>query len=542
MNLAPVLSLFGNRAADATPVIRDWSQQELAQFYRVQWVLQQAGISIECDRGVSDEGDPWFVFCRTTDSEVIVHIARERGVYVLAGFVFGSVERGNTLDDVINRLLSNAPLRTLEQREKSNVILHPATLLALIVSIAFFRQSDAAAAASHDLGPAIDMPAPTKAQGLARLSSQSTTTAPVQSVVIEVGQAMTLMRVVTVATNLAIGDVLLNLNLSPGAKAGSLPFQSDSELPAEVASAFSDRSSDGESQGGQATSYLSESGLLLKSSEDAESFLQTIATLWAKGSAAPDAQGIAEISSGFIESAPAGTPSQLSGDGLLRMSGPHGLAAGVDSEAATTDVSIVQPMVLAISVMPTSGSSMAKAVLKVTSPGLGSDMLLATSGDVATLYNTLSSIVSKAKLSMTSSSDAVKLHAAPTESAPELEQVHGSSGTDAGIVGTPSAEVHSPAEDKTVTLPFITTTSGRSITRTVTDDSALPFVERAIMAFKQDVQKFSLAIDGDDVIFYSPDALNARTEDLVVELWQFSDGSSIGLVGVDQGNHLPYTL
>ena len=37
------------------------------------------------ERGLSDEGDPWFAFCRPDDGEVIVHIAQIGGVYVLAG-------------------------------------------------------------------------------------------------------------------------------------------------------------------------------------------------------------------------------------------------------------------------------------------------------------------------------------------------------------------------------------------------------------------------------------------------------------------------
>src|SRR5690554_6887190 len=40
----------------------DWANEDLAQFYRVEASLIQAGISVETDRGVTDEGEPWFVF------------------------------------------------------------------------------------------------------------------------------------------------------------------------------------------------------------------------------------------------------------------------------------------------------------------------------------------------------------------------------------------------------------------------------------------------------------------------------------------------
>jgi collagen type I/II/III/V/XI/XXIV/XXVII alpha len=43
---------------------RGWTNEELAELYRVEHALAQAGIVVETDHGVTDEGDPWFVFCR----------------------------------------------------------------------------------------------------------------------------------------------------------------------------------------------------------------------------------------------------------------------------------------------------------------------------------------------------------------------------------------------------------------------------------------------------------------------------------------------
>ena len=54
------VSFFNFTAASRS---RDWTQQELAEFYRVEASLVRANIEIETDRGRSDEGDPWFVFC-----------------------------------------------------------------------------------------------------------------------------------------------------------------------------------------------------------------------------------------------------------------------------------------------------------------------------------------------------------------------------------------------------------------------------------------------------------------------------------------------
>ena len=76
---ATVLSFFRRSAAPC-----DWSTQELAEFYRVESALVQAGMHIDSDRGMTDEGEPWFVFCRVEDDEVVIHFARIGGKYVIS--------------------------------------------------------------------------------------------------------------------------------------------------------------------------------------------------------------------------------------------------------------------------------------------------------------------------------------------------------------------------------------------------------------------------------------------------------------------------
>ena len=63
-----------------------WSQQELAEFYRVEAALIRAGLQIGSERGLSDEGEPWFAFCRP-DGDAIMHFARIDGSYVIASEV-----------------------------------------------------------------------------------------------------------------------------------------------------------------------------------------------------------------------------------------------------------------------------------------------------------------------------------------------------------------------------------------------------------------------------------------------------------------------
>jgi hypothetical protein len=128
---------------------RDWSTQDLAEFYRVEAALVQAGIQVETDRGLSDEGDPWFAFCRAADGEVVIHIARVDGVYILAGAAYYGIARGDDIRSLIQDLVSRHPLiRPVGERQGgSNVFLHPAALLVAVVATAFFKISEAQALA-----------------------------------------------------------------------------------------------------------------------------------------------------------------------------------------------------------------------------------------------------------------------------------------------------------------------------------------------------------------------------------------------------------
>jgi collagen type I alpha len=77
--MGAVISFF--RPAPTTQ--GDWSQQELAEFYRVEAALIRAGMRITSEQGLSDEAEPWFVFCRL-DGEAIMHFARIDGSYVVS--------------------------------------------------------------------------------------------------------------------------------------------------------------------------------------------------------------------------------------------------------------------------------------------------------------------------------------------------------------------------------------------------------------------------------------------------------------------------
>jgi hypothetical protein len=146
--VAQVISLFLKTPSPS----RDWTQQETAEFYRVESSLIQAGVQLESDRGVSDEGDPWFVFCRADNGEVFIHFARIDGFYMVDGVSFETPARGRDFAALVRSLLSQYPLATARARNSSNIFVHPAALLIALVGAAFFQTSEAKAAttAVHD--------------------------------------------------------------------------------------------------------------------------------------------------------------------------------------------------------------------------------------------------------------------------------------------------------------------------------------------------------------------------------------------------------
>src|ERR1700733_3242908 len=92
------------------PSSSDWTQQELAEFYRVEDVLLQGGFAITTDRGVSDEGDPWFVVCRADSEEVIAHFARIDRQYVIVSNFYPEAARGYDFHALVHKMLNSHQL------------------------------------------------------------------------------------------------------------------------------------------------------------------------------------------------------------------------------------------------------------------------------------------------------------------------------------------------------------------------------------------------------------------------------------------------
>jgi len=127
------------------PRSRDWSTQELAEFYRVHGALVRTGVNVEVDRGLTDEGDPWFVFCRAEDGEVMIHFARIGGMYLVDSPAYGGTMRGANFNALVRELVERHPVVQPRKDGKSNLIFHPSALLVVLVATAIFKASEARA-------------------------------------------------------------------------------------------------------------------------------------------------------------------------------------------------------------------------------------------------------------------------------------------------------------------------------------------------------------------------------------------------------------
>src|SRR6476620_10271450 len=132
----------------------DWSQRELAEFYRVEDALTKSGVGISTDRGLTDEGEPWFVFFRQDDEEVVVHFARIGGEYVVASNFTEAVFRGRNFQTLVRELLDSYPdFLPKAHSSRSTVFLHPATLLAALVVTGYVKSSELNATADDGSRP-----------------------------------------------------------------------------------------------------------------------------------------------------------------------------------------------------------------------------------------------------------------------------------------------------------------------------------------------------------------------------------------------------
>lgn len=123
--------------------VTGWSNQELADLYRTQRILALAGVTTQVDRGVTDEGDPWFIFMDSQD-EVLVHFSRFDGAYMVTSQMQDAPIKGDSLQDLVAEFSrrvkpvtqagqSGQNVISIAKRNRDVVFIHPAAALAALV-------------------------------------------------------------------------------------------------------------------------------------------------------------------------------------------------------------------------------------------------------------------------------------------------------------------------------------------------------------------------------------------------------------------------
>lgn len=133
----------------------NWSNQELANLFRVKRLLDAAGVPNEIERGITDEGDPWFLFC-DAKGEVFIHLCRLNGLYLLDSPNIETPLRGPNFNTLIEEFTDRRTriIEGLDQQGTGNshgvvrlnrdgkVFIHPATMLAALVWTLFLDSKD----------------------------------------------------------------------------------------------------------------------------------------------------------------------------------------------------------------------------------------------------------------------------------------------------------------------------------------------------------------------------------------------------------------
>src|SRR5262245_11103318 len=90
---------------------RRWSNRELAQFHRMLAILRDVGLAFETESGVSDEGDPWLVFCEVGSGDMFAHFARIGEEYVVCAPCLNQPVTGATLHLLVDHFIGLCPCR-----------------------------------------------------------------------------------------------------------------------------------------------------------------------------------------------------------------------------------------------------------------------------------------------------------------------------------------------------------------------------------------------------------------------------------------------
>jgi hypothetical protein len=136
------IALFKPKQIQPTVKKRFWLNQDIAEFYRATDILKQAGLNTEVDSGVTDEGDPWFVFVRPESGDVIAHFAQIDGVFVAVSSLNREVYRGKDIRGIVDQMLNTHPMLLPKNKSGGRLLIHPTAALTAFLAAAFILNID----------------------------------------------------------------------------------------------------------------------------------------------------------------------------------------------------------------------------------------------------------------------------------------------------------------------------------------------------------------------------------------------------------------
>jgi hypothetical protein len=132
-------------SAALVPLLRrrqGWTNEERAQFARIERLLEDAGFAVDIEHGLSDEGDPWCVFCARATGEVLIHVARIDGRVMFDSTALPRPIEGVSFERCAERFFEDVSLPMPVNERRGKVYLHPSAMLAsLFITILLYAQA-----------------------------------------------------------------------------------------------------------------------------------------------------------------------------------------------------------------------------------------------------------------------------------------------------------------------------------------------------------------------------------------------------------------
>ncbi|MEO0622950.1 MAG: hypothetical protein AAFU49_04080 [Pseudomonadota bacterium] len=119
-----------------------WSNEERAQFARIERLLEDAGFAVDVEHGLSDEGEPWCVFCSRATGDVVIHVACIDNRFMFDSTTLPRPIEGASFQRCAERFFEDVtlPMPLVERRDR--VLLHPSAMLAsLFITVLLYAQA-----------------------------------------------------------------------------------------------------------------------------------------------------------------------------------------------------------------------------------------------------------------------------------------------------------------------------------------------------------------------------------------------------------------